>query len=144
MNCRPARPADYQFVRNELCRPLTFDIFAARIARVHIQQKEVPSLHDIVQFRKAMAFIENPYPFSPAFGPARTRKECIKSAHRVYKRLLRYTPGETVLHFDVIGTLAYDETGEFNETLAMSLLGVFLPDKDDLLPQIEFLQSIDS
>lgn len=61
----------------------------------------------------------------------------------MYKRLLRFTPGENVLHFDVIGALAYDEDEDLDEQRAQELLGVFLADKDDLLPQISFVQSCD-
>lgn len=57
--------------------------------------------------------------------------------------MLRFTPGESVLHFDIIGVLAYDDDGELDEDRAQALLGVFLPDKDDLLPQISFVQSCD-
>lgn len=35
------------------------------------QQKMPPSLHDILQFRKAMEFMDNPYCFSTAFGLVR-------------------------------------------------------------------------
>lgn len=106
-------------------------------------KKDLPSLHDILQFRKAMQILETPYPFSAAFGKARTRKECIKSSVRVYKRLLKFTPGESKLRFAVIGALALDDDGDLDEKRAQSLLQVFLPDKDELLPQLSFVQSID-
>ena len=78
-----------------------------------------------------------------SFAQARNRKECIKSSIRVYKRLLRFTPGEPVLRYDVIGALAYDDDGDLDEKRAQSLLHVFLPDKDDVLPQLSFVQSVD-
>ena len=88
-------------------------------------------------------FMENPYPFSGAFGKARNRKECIRSSIRVYKRLLKFTPGETVLPYDVIGALAIDDDGDLDEKRAQSLLHVFLPDKDNKLRQLSFVQAID-
>lgn len=74
---------------------------------------------------------------------ARTRKECIRSSARVYRRLLRFTPGASVLQFDVIGALAYDDGGDLDEKHAQSLLKLFQPDKDELLSQLSFLQSVD-
>lgn len=74
---------------------------------------------------------------------ARNRRECIKSSARVYKRLLDFTQGDAVLHFDVIGALAYDENDELDEKRVQSLLSIFMPDKDDLLPQLSFVQSVD-
>lgn len=74
---------------------------------------------------------------------ARNRKECIKSSVRVYKRLLRFTPGDSVLPYDVIGALAIDDDGDLDEKRAQSLLHVFLPDKDNTLRQLSFVQSID-
>jgi small-conductance mechanosensitive channel len=91
-----------------------------------------------------MEFMENPFPFSRAFGSARTRKECIKSSTRVYKRLLRFTPGESVLDFDVIAALAYDDDGELNEERAQLFLKVFMPDKDDNITQLAFVQNVDT
>ena len=74
---------------------------------------------------------------------ARNRKECIKSSVRVYKRLLKFTPGDSVLPYDVIGALAIDDDGDLDEKRAQSLLHVFLPDKDNTLRQLSFVQSID-
>ena len=74
---------------------------------------------------------------------AGTRKECIKSAARVYKRLLRFTPGETILRFDILGAISYDQEGFLDEKLAQDLMTVFLPDKDDLISLVSFVQSCD-
>ncbi|CAB9520719.1 expressed unknown protein [Seminavis robusta] len=109
------------------------------------EKKALPSLHDILQFRKAMDFLENPYPFSVAFGPARTRRECIKSSVRCYRRLLRFVPGESVLDFNVIGDLlAYDENNNPLEKKALALVNLFLPEKDNVIHQLEFVRSVDA
>ena len=74
---------------------------------VNKQDKEIadPTVHEILQFRKALSFLEDTHPFGLSFGPAFTRDSCIKSAKALYRRLLALTPGSTVLHFDVIGVL---------------------------------------
>ena len=46
-----------------------FSFYSNRFELVSFwEQKALPSLFDILQFRKAMEFMENPYPFSSAFG----------------------------------------------------------------------------
>ena len=105
------------------------------------KSKRQPTLHDILQFRKAMAFLETEYSFSPAFGLIKNRKACVKNAVRVYNRLLKFTPGKSMLGFDVVGALAYEEDGEIDEDRAISLLRIFLPDKNDNLSRVGFVQS---
>lgn len=103
-----------------------------------------PSLHDILQFKKAIGWLDSDVPFSPAYGSASSRKACVKNAVKVYRRLLRYTPDQQRLPFDVIGALAYGEDGEMDEEGAIDLLRVFLPDKDDTLSMLAFVQSCDN
>ena len=62
------------------------------------------SLHDILQFKKAIAFMESDFPFSPNFGNAVSRKVCVKNAVKVYQRLLRFTPDRPLLPFDVVSS----------------------------------------
>jgi hypothetical protein len=88
-----------------------------------------------------MAFMETEYPFSPAFGLVKNRKACVKNAVRVYNRLLKFIPGKSILGFDVVGALAYEEDGEINEERAIPLLRIFLPDKNDNLSMVGFVQS---
>ncbi|KAK1737000.1 mechanosensitive ion channel family protein [Skeletonema marinoi] len=87
---------------------------------VNKQDKEIedPTIHEILQFRKALSFLEDSHPFGLSFGPAFSRDSCIKSSKALYKRLLALTPGSTVLHFDVIGVLAYNADDSFDERKA--------------------------
>lgn len=48
-----------------------------------------------------------------------------------------------MLHFDVIGELARDDDDDLDEKKAQSLLRIFHPDKDDMISQLSFLQSVD-
>lgn len=53
-----------------------------------------------------------------SFGPAFNRDSCINSSRLLYKRLLGFDASSPVLHFDVIGVLAYDAVGNFDEKKA--------------------------
>ena len=47
-----------------------------------------PTIHEILQFRKALGFLDDTHPFGSSFGPAFTRDLCIKSSKALYRRLL--------------------------------------------------------
>ena len=112
---------------------------------VNMSDKEIedPTLNDILQFRRALLFLEDSHPFGLSFGPAHTRDSCIKSAKALYKRLLELAPEEPVLHFDVIGVLAYNDDS-FDERKAKQLVKLFRPDKNDGISLLAFIQSCDS
>ena len=50
--------------------------------------------------------------------PLFDRNSCIDSSRSLYKRLLAFDTNSPVLHFDVIGVLAYESDGEFDEPKA--------------------------
>ncbi|KAL7500365.1 hypothetical protein ACHAWT_008467, partial [Skeletonema menzelii] len=105
---------------------------------------EDPTIHEILQFRKALSFLEDSHPFGLSFGPAFSRDSCIKSSKALYKGLLALTPGSTILHFDVIGVLAYNPDGSFDDRKAKELVNLFRPDKHDEISLLAFVQSCDS
>lgn len=82
-----------------------------------------PTIHEILQFRKALAFLDDEQPFGTSFGPAFDRDSCINSSRTLYKRLLAFEPSSPVLNFDVIGVLAYDADGNFDEKKAKVCCG---------------------
>lgn len=102
-----------------------------------------PSIHDILQFRKALSYLDDSHPFSESFGPTETRDQCIKSSQKVFKRLLNFVPGETVLPFDVIGSIAMDEDGVYDRDVSLALVRLFRPNRDDCLTMLNFVQSCD-
>ncbi|KAL7548908.1 hypothetical protein ACHAWF_012175 [Thalassiosira exigua] len=103
-----------------------------------------PTIHDILQFRKALAFLDDTHPFGSSFGPAFTRDSCIKSAKFLYKRLLALSPGDQVLQFDIIGVLAYTGDGmTFDNKKARALVRLFRPDKFDEVTLLAFVSSCD-
>mmetsp|Transcript_4935 Transcript_4935/g.10434 ORF Transcript_4935/g.10434 Transcript_4935/m.10434 type:complete len:1124 (-) Transcript_4935:3102-6473(-) len=102
-----------------------------------------PSIHDILQFRKALSYLDDTHPFSESFGPSETRDQCIKSSCKVFKRLLNFVPGDSVLPFDVIGSIAMDEDGIYDREVSLALVRLFRPDKNDCLTELAFVQSCD-
>ena len=67
------------------------------------------SIASILQFRQMLAYMDEDYPFSVAFGPADTREACVESAQNLFSRLMLLTPDETVLQFDTLAVLARDK-----------------------------------
>jgi hypothetical protein len=82
-----------------------------------------------LRFRRALAFIQNEYPFSFAFGPADTREHCIESAQNVFNRLLLRSPGDEVVPFETIALLTENEDGEIDQDKAKDLIKLFRPDR---------------
>ena len=102
-----------------------------------------PSIHDILQFRKALSYLDDSHPFSESFGPSETRDQCIKSSQKVFKRLLNFVPGAAVLPFDIIGSIAMDEDGVYDRDISLALVRLFRPNRDDCLTMLNFVQSCD-
>eukprot|EP00804_Cyclotella_cryptica_P009864 CCRYP_014152-RA/>CCRYP_014152-RA protein AED:0.26 eAED:0.26 QI:897/1/1/1/0.88/0.8/10/620/1334 len=102
-----------------------------------------PTIHEILQFRKALSFLDDEHPFGLSFGPAFTRDSCIKSSRELYTSLLAFDTDSPVLHFDVIGVLAYDSDGNFDERKAKGLVRLFRPDRFDEVTLLAFVQSCD-
>jgi len=108
-----------------------------------LDKEREPTIHEVLQFRKALSFLDDDYPFGLAFGPAFDRNSCIDSSRSLYKRLLAFDTNSPVLHFDVIGVLAYESDGEFDETKAKALVRLIRPDKHDAVTLLAFVQSCD-
>lgn len=83
-------------------------------------------------------------PFSSAFGPASTRQECVESSEIIFRRLLLATPGENVLSFDVIASIAVGDDGQLDETKVKELIKLFRPDREGNLSLIDFVKSVDA
>ncbi len=90
-----------------------------------------------------MTFLDDTHPFGSSFGPAFTRESCIDSAKSLYKRLLKFSPKSNVLHFDVIGVLAYNIDETFDVAKAKRLVKLFRPDKFSEVSLLHFVQSCD-
>mmetsp|Transcript_8271 Transcript_8271/g.11966 ORF Transcript_8271/g.11966 Transcript_8271/m.11966 type:complete len:635 (-) Transcript_8271:61-1965(-) len=112
-----------------------------------MDQQVDASIADILKFRKAMAYMNDKYPFSSSFGPAGNRNECIKSTQKVFRKLLRATlNGGEAIPFWLIKEVAIDtHNGEtvVNEAKCVRLKRLFRPNVEDELPLVAFAQSCD-
>ena len=95
----------------------------------------------IIQFRQSLSYLNTAFPFSVAFGPAGTRKECVSSTEAVYHRLVG---SYQVLHFDAIASLAVRRNGDLDEDKLRALIKLFRPERDGTLTLVDFAKSIDS
>lgn len=91
-----------------------------------------------------LAYMDQDYPFSIAFGPAENRESCVQSAQIVYQRLMKNTPGNMVLPFDTIGSLALSKDGEIDSERMKDLIRLFRPDRRGNLTMLNFVRSCDT
>ncbi len=101
------------------------------------------SIKDILQFRQAVAMMDDTYPFTPAFGPAKNRAVCVESSERLYESLMKNTPNEKLLPFETLSRVAYDSKGELMRDKTKALIKLFRPDRQGFLTKLEFVSSID-
>lgn len=97
----------------------------------------------ILQFRRALEFIKDEYPFSRAFGSARTRDNCVASAQLLFERLMLNKTGP-FLDFDVLCLIAKDEAGNIDRPMVKDLIRVFRPNRNGQLSKLDFVKSVDS
>lgn len=102
------------------------------------------SVRKILQFREALDYLDGTYPLSVPFGNAGTRKDCLESAQKIYRRLLMRTPGNPILHFDTLMALAVDKHGKLNKEKARALIRLFRPDRQGNLTLLDFVKSCDA
>lgn len=101
------------------------------------------SIASILQFRQMLAYMDEDYPFSLAFGPADTRDSCVESAQHVYSRLMLLAPDEVVLPFDVLAVLAKEKNGDINIEEMKALIRLFRPERNGDLTCLDFVKSCD-
>jgi len=110
-----------------------------------MQKNTKASVQDLLQFRRAVSYMDDRYPFSHAFGPSKTRQMCVESSQKVYDRLMLSTEdGTTSLPFSVFTVLATDNSGNLVESKMKSLIRLFRPDRDGSLTKLDFIKSIDT
>lgn len=82
------------------------------------------------------------YPFSPAFGSARTREECVQSSQKVFERLTSNSLQEK-LDIDTISQAARKEDGTVDKAKVKELIRLFRPSRSGKLNKLEFVKSVD-
>ncbi|GKY96897.1 hypothetical protein MPSEU_000648700 [Mayamaea pseudoterrestris] len=95
----------------------------------------------IIQFRQSLSYLNTAFPFSVAFGPASTRKECVSSIEEVYRRLVG---SDLILNFDVVASLAVRRNGVLDEERLKTLIKLFRPERNGTLTLVDFARSVDS
>jgi hypothetical protein len=117
------------------------------------------SIHEILKFRRALAYLNETNIFGDAFGSTESRDKCIANSHRVYHCLLRLAQEEaqegdnekdggatksqrlpTTLPWKVLEILC---TGEDNASKRRRLRKLFTPNPSGNLPLIAFVQAVD-
>jgi hypothetical protein len=84
---------------------------------------------DVLYFRRALKFIDQDFPFSPAFGRASTREQCIQSSQILFDKL--NTGRKQLLNFRVLCIIAEDAGGsqhdkmKVRELISELILAVF-------------------
>ena len=96
----------------------------------------------ILQFRRALTFVSDEYPFSPAFGSVRTRADCVKSAQVVFERLIGGATQQS-LNFEVLCLIAKDAEGNIDRNTVRELIRVFRPNRNGQLSKLDFVKSVD-
>ena len=102
------------------------------------------SVLELLQFRRALEFLNAPYPFSGSFGLADSRESLVSSAQAVYDRLLLRSPDPFMLSFDVIALLGVTKDGLLNQNKLKDLVKLFRPDRDGSINCIDFVKSVDA
>lgn len=107
------------------------------------EEQESVSLASILQFRQMLAYMDEDFPFSLAFGPADSRVSCVESAQAVFSRLMLLTPDEIVLPFDTLAVLAKTRDGDIDTEEMKELIRVFRPQRNGELTCLDFVRSCD-
>jgi hypothetical protein len=87
--------------------------------------------------------MDDKYPFSIAFGKAKTRVDCIESAQTLYNRLLKFNPSKQVLSFETLAITAQDGEGKLDRTKLKQLAKLIRPDSEGNIGILDFVKSCD-
>ena len=137
--------------------PLTGSLSSAQKARISqlLGQWEEPtivkgdgsaeaSVTELLQFRRALEYLNTAYPFSGSFGLADHRESAIESAQEVYDRLLLRSPDPVTLQFDVIALLGVKKDGSLDHEKLKFGIKLLRPDRDGSIDCIDFVKAVDS
>jgi hypothetical protein len=105
------------------------------------------SVKDLLQFRQSCNLMETNYPFSPAFGLASTRKNCISSAEKLYGRILERqnkSDSRDVLNFETLSRIALGKDSTLDHAKVKKLSRVFRPGRKGELSVLDWCKSCDA
>jgi hypothetical protein len=78
---------------------------------------------DVLYFRRALGFVDNAFPFSPAFGRANTREECVQSSQKIFEKL--QTGRRHVLNFKSLCEITKSDDGTSDKMKIRDLISEF-------------------
>jgi hypothetical protein len=110
-------------------------------------EEDAVSIKDILQFRHSCQLMETKYPFSPAFGLASSRKNCILSAESLYGIFLERqnrSDKRGVLNFETLSAVAWREDNTVDRAKLKILARVFRPGRNGELTVLEWCKSCDA
>lgn len=102
------------------------------------------TIDDVLRFRRALAFMDETYPFGEDFGLASNRDEAIMSAEDVYRKLCTLEVRSNRLPFDTLALIALQDDESYDDVKKRAIRRIFHPDKDGLLTKLAFVQSCDA
>jgi hypothetical protein len=105
------------------------------------------SVRDLLQFRQSCRLMETNFPFSPAFGIASTRTNCILSAERLYGKLLKRqnkSDSRHVLNFETLSAIALEKDSTLDQAKVKKLSRVFRPNRNGELSVLDWCKSCDA
>ena len=102
------------------------------------------TIRDVLRFRRALAFMDEKFPFGEQFGAASNRDEAIVAAENVYYRLRKISTRDGRLPFETLTLIALEENDTYDEVKKRALRRLIHPDKDGALTPLAFVQSCDS
>jgi len=82
-------------------------------------------------------------PFSPAFGEAKTRRNCCEGSISLYKRLLQKHNDISTLCFDHISEVAWNDADKLDFAKAKKLYSTFHPNEEGKIELVDFVRGID-
>lgn len=103
-------------------------------------------MQDILEFRQAISHLTIVHPFSTAFGPADSRKNCLASASRLFHGLLSLQNEKNFLKFRTLGELAINPNGpngSIDPAKLQRLVQLLRPNKEMVIDAICFARSVD-
>ena len=106
--------------------------------------QEIVSVRSLLQFRRALACLRTPFPFSGSFGLADTRENTIESAQEAYYSLMLRTPNEDNLNFEILALLGVTRHGDLDQEKLKELIRLFRPERDGTVSLLDFVKSIDA
>lgn len=114
------------------------------ICNILCRKQTDATIDDVLHFRRALAYMDETYPFGESFGLASTREEAVSSAEVVYGKLCQLSTIDNRLPFDTLALVALEDDETYDRAKKAALKRLFLPDADKTLTLLAFVQSCDS